>query len=106
MDKEDNLLYGVLALQLGKVTPAQIMSAAGSWAVDPSRDLLRHLVDAGLLSAQDRTLILDLASRERDEDGGIDASSRYRCVGELSRGQTQRSLSGDDFEHGERDSLL
>jgi len=35
MDRDRNLLFGVLAVQLKKVTPSQIMDAAGAWATDP-----------------------------------------------------------------------
>ncbi len=41
MIRDHNLLFGVIAVQLGKVTPVQLMDLASSWASDTSRDLHR-----------------------------------------------------------------
>ena len=60
MDRDRNLLFGVFAVQLKKITPQQLASAAGAWAADPSQDLAEWLVEAGALSKQDRELIDDL----------------------------------------------
>ena len=54
MDRDKNLLFGVLAVQLRKVTPGQIADIAAAWAADPVRDLPNRLVEAKLLSPADQ----------------------------------------------------
>ena len=54
MDKDRNLLFGVIAVQFRKVTPAQLVETAGAWAIDPSKELPQRLVDAGILSEPER----------------------------------------------------
>ena len=61
MERDRNLLFGVLAVQLGKVTPAQLMDVAAAWATAPSRDLAQRLVETGALSAKDCELITGFA---------------------------------------------
>lgn len=57
MERDRNLLFGVMAVQLRRVTPAQLVEVAAAWATDPSRDLADRLVEAGALSARDRELL-------------------------------------------------
>ncbi|MCC6486755.1 MAG: hypothetical protein IT364_04580, partial [Candidatus Hydrogenedentes bacterium] len=54
MDKDRNLLFGVVAVQLRKVSPAQLVEIAGAWAMDPSTDISHRLTEAGILSESDR----------------------------------------------------
>jgi hypothetical protein len=44
MDRDWNLLFGVFAVQLRKITSSQMVDIAGAWATDPSRDLAERLV--------------------------------------------------------------
>lgn len=39
MHRDENLLFGVFAVQLKLVSPSQLMEAAAAWATDPSKDL-------------------------------------------------------------------
>ncbi|MDZ4860327.1 MAG: protein kinase [Candidatus Hydrogenedentes bacterium] len=57
MEQDRNLLFGVLAVQLGKVSSSRLMQAAAAWAVDPTQPIHTRLVDDGALSAQDCELI-------------------------------------------------
>ncbi len=69
MQRDRNFLFGIFAVQLGKVTRTQLMEAAGAWAADPSRDIAERLVDAGALDLPQRVLIdrlLDEAIRAHD----------------------------------------
>lgn len=47
-ERDRNLLFGVFAVQLKKVSSSQIMAAAGAWATDPSKDLPDRLVDEAI----------------------------------------------------------
>ena len=62
MEQDRNLLFGVLAVQLGKVTSNRLMQAAAAWAIDPATPLDARLVEQGALNAQDRELIDRLVS--------------------------------------------
>lgn len=75
MDRERNLLFGVLAVQMGKISPNQFMQSAAAWAVDPSRDLPGRLVETGLILERDRRLILDLLEREIEAHDGDTAAT-------------------------------
>ena len=80
MDRDRNLLFGVLAAQLKKVTASQIMEAAGAWATDPSRDLPSRLVEAGALSERDRKLIEHFVDEAVSAHDG-DASATLQTFG-------------------------
>jgi len=63
MERDFNLLFGILAVQLRKVTPAHLVEAAAAWADDPSRTLADHLAALGHLSERDRSFVEDVARR-------------------------------------------
>src|SRR5215813_15081981 len=63
------LLLGVLATQIGFVTPAQVMAAASAhFSARDGRGLLDHLVDAGALTPQKRTVLQALADQALSGD--------------------------------------
>ena len=80
MDQDRNLLFGVFAAQLTKVTPSQIMEHAAAWAMDPSRDLSQRLIDDGVISAEDRSLIANIVDQAVNSHNG-DASSALDTFG-------------------------
>jgi len=57
MDRDRDLLFGVLAVQLRRVSPDQLVEVAAAWAADPESDLSQRLVEAGVLPSSDRELI-------------------------------------------------
>ena len=65
-----NLLFGVLAVQLRRVTPAQLIEVAAAWAAEPSLDLATRLVNTGLISEKDRDLILGFVDQAVQAHGG------------------------------------
>ncbi len=86
MNRDQNLLFGVLAVQLRKITPTQLVDVAGAWATDPSRDLPERLVELGLLSAADKDLVAEICHRAVEDFDG-DAS------------KTLLSFGGEDVVH-------
>ena len=73
MDRDRNLLFGVFAVQLNKVSAIQLMEAAGAWAVEPSKGIPERLVAARALSQGDRDLIqrfVDEAVAAHDGNAG------------------------------------
>ncbi len=57
MDRDRNLLFGILAVQLRRVTPAQLVEASALWLADSSIPLGERLVQLGALSASDRRFL-------------------------------------------------
>lgn len=57
MKRDLNLLFGVFAVQLNKVSPSQLMDVAGAWATDPSRDIPARLVESNSLDKKDAKLL-------------------------------------------------
>ena len=55
--RDRNLLFGVLAVQLRGVSPAQLVEVSAAWAADPSVSVPRRLVDKGALTEDDRALL-------------------------------------------------
>ncbi len=86
MDRDRNLLFGVFAVQLNKVSAIQLMEAAGAWAVEPSKGIPERLVAARALSQGD----LDLIQRIVDE---------AVAAHDGNAGQTLKSFGGDAQVH-------
>ncbi|MCC6486282.1 MAG: protein kinase [Candidatus Hydrogenedentes bacterium] len=61
--RDRNLLFAVLAVQLFHISPTRLVEVATAWALDPSRELADRLVEAGLLSEEGRALIGALVER-------------------------------------------
>jgi serine/threonine-protein kinase len=70
MGRDRNLLFGILAVQLKRVTPSQLVDAAAAWAADQSRDLPSRLIEARVLSEQDRKFIDDVVDRAVQDNHG------------------------------------
>ena len=71
MTRDQNLLFGVFAVQLGKVTPEQLVDVAAAWAADTSRDIASRLVALNLITEEDRQFlqrIVDEAVAAHDGD--------------------------------------
>ena len=109
MQRDRNLLFGIFAVQLNKVTASQIMEAGAAWAVDQSRDLPSRLVDAEALSEKDRKLI-DRFVDEAVAAHGDDTSDTLKAFGgeeqvyQSFRGSVVLTESGgaaDDMVGGE-----
>ncbi len=69
--RDRDLLFGMLAVQLRGVTPAQLAEVSAAWTADPAVTLAQRMVDTGLLSGGDRALLETLvedAVRTHDGD--------------------------------------
>ena len=71
MTKERNFLFGVMAVQLKKLSPWQLADAVYRWAGDPSRELRDYIADTATLSADDMKTVVTavedaLASNDND----------------------------------------
>ena len=100
MNQDQNLLFGVFAVQLRKVSASQIMAAAGAWASDPSKDLPERLIEDSVLTAADRDLIqglVDHAVQAHDGDAtkALDSFGGNDVVQDTFLGTILRSENGD-----------
>jgi eukaryotic-like serine/threonine-protein kinase len=69
-DPSRNLLFGLLALQVGLIDQARLVAAFQAWTLDRSRSLADHLVGLGGLEAGDREAVEALVVRHLQKHGG------------------------------------
>jgi len=75
MNKDRNLLFGVLAVQLRFLTPQKLVDAAAIWAANQSRPLSEILLELGYLTADKIKAIEDILSLQiREHAGDIHAT--------------------------------
>ena len=70
MKTENNLLFGLVALQNGAVDADRLAETCAAWSADRSIDLRERLVDAGCLTTDQRTQIDGLVEDEVKRHGG------------------------------------
>jgi serine/threonine-protein kinase len=86
-----NLLFGLIALQVGLIGQAQLVAAFQAWARDKSRPLADHLADQGDLDADGRAAIEAMVTLHLKKHHG-DAE---RSLAAIPTGRsTRRSLAG------------
>ncbi len=90
MKRDHNLLFGVFAVQLQKVSPTELMDVAGAWATDPSRDIPTRLVETKSLAKKDRKLLERLVKEAVAAHNGDSTAALQSFGGEESLQQTFR----------------
>jgi serine/threonine-protein kinase len=115
-DPSLDLLFGLLALQIGLVDQDQLVAAFRAWTHDKARPLAEYLAERGGLDAEDRLAVEALVARHLKKHGG-DAEKSLAAIpagrstreslaqlgdpeieGTLARvgtGSTQRGSDGD-----------
>ena len=63
VDDDRNLLFGLLALQVGLIDHGQLFAAFKAWSRDKARPLAEHLVDRGDLDGEQRFQLDELVGR-------------------------------------------
>lgn len=98
--EQHGLLFGLLAVQLKKVSAPRLAQTAGKWAENPSQDLGAMLVGAKVITDRDRAFIEDVRARAmKDHDG--DAAAALASLGgpeeirQVFRGSVTLSRSGE-----------
>src|SRR6516225_6216461 len=70
-----HLLFGLLALQTGIISPEQLVLAFQAWTRDKSKSLADHLKARGDLDDEDRAAVEALAARHlKRSDGDVEKS--------------------------------
>ena len=68
--RDRNLLFGVLAVQLRGVTPAQLVEVSAAWATEPGVPVAQRLVEKGVITPDDRVLLEKLVDDAIRVHGG------------------------------------
>jgi serine/threonine-protein kinase len=66
---ENDLLFGMIALQVGLIDQAKLVAAFQAWTLDKARGLPGHLVGRGDLDADDRAAVEALVARHLKKHG-------------------------------------
>jgi serine/threonine-protein kinase len=91
-DTDRNLLYGLLALQIGLVDQDQLLAAFRAWSRDSTRPLAEHLAGHGDLDAEQRALIEGLVAQHLKKHGGsLERSLAGLAVGRSTRESLARA---------------
>lgn len=80
MDRDWNLLFGILAVRLQKISPAQLVDAAARWIENPQRDMPDWLAEANAIQEDDRHAITRLVNDAVAANNG-DASATLALFG-------------------------
>jgi serine/threonine protein kinase len=67
---DHDLLFGLIALQVGLIDQAQLVAAFRAWARDKTRPLADHLCDQGILDADARSAVEAMAALHLKKHGG------------------------------------
>jgi serine/threonine protein kinase/tetratricopeptide (TPR) repeat protein len=93
---EANLLFGLLALQIGLVDQSRLVAAFQAWTLDKSRGLADHLVARGDLDSEDHAAVAALVQRHLKKHGhDIERSLAAVPVGPSTRAQLARLGDSD-----------
>ncbi|MBX3433944.1 MAG: serine/threonine protein kinase [Pirellulales bacterium] len=67
---DQNLLFGILAVQMDFATPTQLVAAMNAWVLAKDKPLGKHLVEAGALSDATCELLTALVAKHIEQHGG------------------------------------
>jgi hypothetical protein len=79
LDPSRDLLFGLLALQIGLIDQAQLVAAFHAWTRAKDRSMADHLVSRGDLDLEQRALLEGLAAQHLKKHGG-DAEKSLAAV--------------------------
>ncbi|XZE52193.1 protein kinase domain-containing protein [Planctomycetaceae bacterium SH139] len=95
---DQNLLFGIIALQMGFVRRDQLVAATSTWLTDKSRQLAEILVEQGALSDADHKLLAPLVARHIENHGGDPQRSLAALSSVEEVADELRSLGDDGIE--------
>jgi eukaryotic-like serine/threonine-protein kinase len=89
IDPSRDLLFGLLALQIGPIDQVQLVAAFQAWTRDKSRPIADHLIAIGDLEADQRDVVTALVAMHLKKHGG----------------DPEKSLAAINAGHSTRESL-
>src|SRR6516165_2040375 len=69
-----NLLFGLLALQIGLIDQSKLVAAFQAWTLDKARSLADHLVARGDLDSEQRALLVAVVAQHLKKHGDAEKS--------------------------------
>jgi serine/threonine-protein kinase len=95
---EQDLLFGLLALQNGLVEQGALVAAFQAWTRDKRKPIAEHLIARGDLAPEDRALLDALVARHvKGHDGDIEKSLASVPVGHSTR-EKLRAIADHDLQ--------
>jgi hypothetical protein len=98
IDASRDLLFGLLALQIGLIDQGQLVAAFQAWTRDRSRPLADHLVGRRDLDAADRSAVEALVERHLKKHGGNVEKSLAAVPAGKSTRESLADLGDPDIE--------
>jgi len=86
VDPSRNLLFGLLALQVGLIDQARLVAAFQAWTLDKSRPVADYLIALGHLDAADRAAVEVLVTHHLKKNG----SSALQSLAAIPAGRSTR----------------
>lgn len=84
MDTDRNLLFGILALQLGHIDSTQFTEACAAWALAKQKSLSEILVERGWIKTSDSHEVEQLVARKIEKNAGdVHKSLVMEATGEM-----------------------
>ncbi|MBW2704335.1 MAG: protein kinase [Deltaproteobacteria bacterium] len=80
MSAKTDLLFGVLGVQLGLLTPRQVMSAGAEWASDRERGLAERIEESGEVTPEICRMLKDMVADAIQAHGG-DSEKTLQALG-------------------------
>jgi serine/threonine-protein kinase len=90
-----NLLFGLLALQIGLINQGQLVAAFQAWTLDKAKAMADHLVGRGDLDADDRSAVEALVARHIKKHGDVGQSLAAIPAGRSTRESLARVRDAD-----------
>jgi serine/threonine protein kinase len=90
-----NLLFGLLALQIGLIDQSKLVAAFQAWTLDKARSLADHLVAHGDLEADQRAVVEDIVALHLKKHGDVERSLAAVPAGRSTRESLARIADSD-----------
>ncbi len=90
-----DLLFGLIALQVGLIDQSQLVAGFQAWTLDKSKPLAEHLTGLGHLDADDRAAVDAMVSRHRTKHGDTENSLAALDIGSSTREKLARLADPD-----------
>jgi tRNA A-37 threonylcarbamoyl transferase component Bud32 len=98
-DASIDLLFGLLALQIGLIEQGQLVAAFQAWTRDRPRPLAEHLVARGDLDDEQRALVEAMVAMQLKKHGGSAQKSLAAIPAGRSARESLAALGDPDIEH-------